>query len=80
MNSKNTGNYKLCRNQKGVSGSIITLSEHTSKEGALTALNQITKEENWEYYCEEEVNYSGTMLDQNKKPIDSAPTWIRISV
>ena len=80
MNSKNTGNYKLCRNQEGVSCSIITISEHTSKEGSLTALNQITKEDNWKYYCEEEVIYSGTLLDENNNPIDSAPTWIRISV
>jgi len=80
MSSKNTGNYKLCRHQEGVGSSITTLSEHTSKEDALTALNQITKEDKWKYYCEEEVIYSGTLLDDNNNPIDSVPTWIRISV
>lgn len=44
------------------------------------AFKDAEKEEKWDYYCEEEVIYKGTQLDENNNPIDSAPTWIRIEI
>lgn len=78
MKSTNTGNYRLCRHQPGIGGSIETLSEHNSVDEVSNALNNIKKEDKWVYYSEKEIIYSGTQLDENKNPIDSAPTWIRV--
>ncbi len=78
MIKENTGNYRLCRHQVGIGGTIESLSEHKSKEEVLKSLNDIKKDLKWSYYCEEEVIYKGTQLDENRNPIDSAASWIRI--
>lgn len=78
MDKENTGNYRLCRHQVGIGGTIETLSEYNSEEEVIKALSDIKKESKWSYYCEEEVIYKDTQLDENKNPIDSAPSWIRM--
>lgn len=78
MSKINTGKYRICKNQIGIGGTIETLSEHKSKEDLKEAFERIEKKTKWNYYCEEEVIYKGTLLDENKKPIDSDPSWIRL--
>lgn len=78
MIKENTGNYRLCRHQVGIGGTFESLSEHKSKEEVLKSLNDIEKDLKWTYYCEEEVIYKGTQFDENRNPIDSAPSRIRI--
>lgn len=80
MNSENTGNYRLCRHQRGVGGTIETLSMQNSEAEVLNAFCDVKKEDKWDYYCEQEVIYKDTQLDENRNLIDSAPTWIRMSV
>jgi hypothetical protein len=76
MNSKNTGKFRLCRNQNGVGGTRTILSEHRSAEECINALEKIEKETGWAYYCEQEVIYINTLKDENGNLIDSTPTWI----
>jgi len=80
MPKKNTGNFRLCKHQIGIGGTIEILSNNNSKSKTIKAFNVIEKETNWDYYCEEEVVYKGTLLDENKNPVDSVPTWIRFSI
>ena len=76
MNSKDTGKYRICREKKGVFGK--PLSEYSDKTDVLKALSEIQKEVEWNYYCEKEIVYQGTLFDEHHNPIDSSPTWIRI--
>lgn len=78
MNSKNTGNYRICRQQIGQGGTRTVLSEHKSESECRNAYDNITKESGWEYYCEQEVIYTGTLKDERGDSIDSSPTWIRM--
>lgn len=78
MDRVNTGNYRLCKHKIGIGGTIETISEHKSKGEVLKSLNDIKKDLKWTYYCEEEVIYKGTQLDESRNPIDSAPSWVRI--
>lgn len=78
MSSKNTGNYRVCRQQFGQGGTRAVLSEHKNEAECVNSLNNTAKENNWEYYCEREVIYSGTQFDENGNPINSIPTWIRM--
>ena len=80
MTKVNTGNYRLCRHIVGIGGTIETLSECKSKEEVMKGFEDIKKDSTWNYYLEEEVVYKGTQLDENKNPIDSAPTWIRMEI
>jgi len=80
MDKKNTGNYRVCKHQVGIGGTIETISNHKSRAEVLKTFNDIQKESNWSYYCEEEVIYKGTQLDEKKNPIDSAPSWIRMTI
>ena len=70
MNTKNTGNYRLCRQQIGRGNTRTILSEHKSELECRNAYNTTSKETDWDYYCEQEVIYTGTLLDENKNPID----------
>lgn len=76
MNMENLGNYRFCRQRIGHSGTRIVLSEHKSELECRNACNNTSKVIDWVYYCEQEVIYTGTQLDENKNPIASAPTWI----
>ena len=78
MNRANTGKYKLCKRKVGIGGTIETISEHVSKEEVMKSLNDIKKDLKWTYYCEGGVIYKGTLFDESRNPIDSAPSWIRI--
>jgi hypothetical protein len=78
MNSKNTGNYRLSRQQIGHVNTRTILSEHTSEAQCRNSYNNTYKDTDWEYYCEQEVIYTGTQLDENGNPIDSTPAWIRM--
>ena len=79
MKSKNTGNYRLCKHQVGIGGTITTIKEYKDEIDVLNALKEISKDKNWEYYCEREVIYQDTQLDKNKNPIDSTRTWIKLN-
>jgi len=80
MNSKKTGNYRLCRQKIGHGSTRTVLTEHKSELECKNAYNNSTKEPDWDYYCEQEVIYTGTQLDENENPIDSAPTWIVMNI
>lgn len=75
---ENTGNFRVCRHQIGIGGSIEILFEFNDKNSALEKKKEIEKNAVWVYYCEEEVIYKGTQFDENNNPIDSIPTWVRI--
>ena len=76
MKSKNTGNYRICRHQRGVGKTRSVLSEYKNEVDCRSAFNNYTTEVGWEYYCEQEVIYTGTQIDENGNIIDSSPTWI----
>lgn len=78
MINENKCNYRLYRHQVGSEGTIESLIEHISNEEVLKSLKDIEKDLKWTYYCEEAVIYKGTQFDENRNPIDSAPSWIRI--
>lgn len=79
MNKVNSGKYRICKHQIGIGGTIEVLENFTSKEEAFNRLSIIDKESNWDYYCEEEVFYQGTQLNEERNPIDSTLSWIRLS-
>jgi len=80
MTKENTGNFRLCRHKLGIGGTIEILCNYNSKSEVIKVFNVIEKEVLWDYYCEEEVVYKGTLLDENKNPVDSVPTWIRFNI
>jgi len=43
-------------------------------------LDKIEKEDDWTYYCKQEVIYSGTQLDESGNPKNSTPTWITLNI
>jgi hypothetical protein len=43
MIKENRGNYRLCRHQVGIGGTIESLSEHKFKEEVLKSLNDMKK-------------------------------------
>lgn len=75
---ENTGNYRLCKQIIGQGGTKEVLVESSNKNEILEKRNEFSKDAEFEHYCEEEVIYKGTLLDENKKPINSQPSWIRI--
>lgn len=79
MQSENTGNYRLCRQQIGIGGTITVLSIFENEEKCKGSYNNANKETDWEYYCEQEVIYTGTQFDANGNPVDSSPAWIRLN-
>jgi hypothetical protein len=75
---ENTGNFRVCRQQIGIGGSVELLFEFKDKNDAIKKMREINNEATWNYYCEEEVIYKGTQFDANNNPINSIPTWVRI--
>ncbi|WP_343705891.1 hypothetical protein [Flavobacterium sp.] len=73
----NTGNYQVCRNQTGIAKSTEILKTGT-KEEIDKFWNELIQEENFNYYKNEEVFYSGTQIDANGNPIDSTPAFQRM--
>ncbi len=75
----NTGNYRIYRDKTGIPKSFKVL-----KEGDKDLITQywetMEKDTEFNYYCEEEIKYRGSLFDENKKPIDSAPSWRKISL
>jgi hypothetical protein len=76
MNSKNTGNYRLCKQQIGRGNTRTIISEYKTELECRNAYTTTAKETDWDYYCEQEVIYTGTQIDENGNFIDSSPTWI----
>ncbi len=75
---ENTGKYRLCRQIIGVCKTREILVESENKKEVMTKLNEISMDGEWDYYCEEEVIYRGTMKNDSGQIIDSSPSWIRI--
>lgn len=51
MDKENIGNYRVCKHQVGIGGTIETNSNHKSRAEVLKTFNDIQKESNWIYYC-----------------------------
>jgi hypothetical protein len=73
-----TEKYRVCKGQTGIAESTEVLSNHDNRDEAISALNNIVQDSNWNYYCEEEVFYQNTMFDANKNSIDTEPVWVRM--
>ena len=79
MKSKNTNNYRICRQRKGFGNTRTILFDYNNKEECRISFDNIIKEIGWEYYCEQEVIYLGTQFDEGGNSRDSSPSWIPIN-
>jgi hypothetical protein len=76
---ENTGNFRLCKQEIGKSKSNEILYTSNDESDVKNKKKEIKGSDGFEYYCEEEVIYKGTMFDDKHNPIDSLPTWIRMN-
>ena len=76
----NTGNFRICKHQIEIEGSIILLLELSDRNEAVEKMRKIGDFLNWEYYCEEEVIDKEALFDSNNNQIDALPNWVRIVV
>ena len=77
---KNTGNYRICEQIIGQGQTRSVLFSFSNKAETITKFNSLKSEISSDIYCEEEVIYIGTHLDENGNTINSAPTWCHFNV
>lgn len=73
----NTGNYKVCRHQIGIGGTIEDLFTTNNRQELDSYWKNNIPIDEYTYYCEEEVIYKNRIFDSNGRLIDSAPMWVR---
>lgn len=76
---RKTGNLRLRRQIIGKAGTLETLLNTSDINELQKNFHSYEYDENYEYFCEEEVVYIKNHWDSYGNPINSAPTWRRFN-
>jgi hypothetical protein len=78
MKKINTNNYRVSKQIMGQGQTRQVVENFSSIVECKKFYSSISKDIEWDYYCEEEVIYQGTQFDANGNSIDTAPCWQRL--